>query len=300
MIRRPIQLVVSYDGTDFGGWQRQKNARSVQEELEKALEKMHGHPVRISGAGRTDAGVHAKGQVAGFFTDIASIPAEKFILALNKLLPRDIRVLEAGEAPDDFHARFDASLRRYRYFMICGGTPDPFSLRYAWFIPRQPSIGRLNAMASVIIGEHDFSAFSSAKDISPSKSRFVQESCFWFGGQNLVYQISANAFLWRMVRSLVGTMLFLEAQAESEAEAADLVRSILDSKDRKRAGPTAPSHGLFLWNVEYGPRTHGTVRRPVAGVKQGQQQEEQETMQVQSPRLVPGLGYVDETSIRRA
>lgn len=260
---RAIRLVVSYDGTDFGGWQRQKNARSVQEELEKALEKMHGHPVRLTGAGRTDAGVHALGQVAGFFTDIASIPAGKFLPALNQLLPRDIRIVAAGDAPPDFHARFDASLRKYRYFILYGDAQDAFSQRYAWHVSRQPSIGKLNAMASVIAGEHDFSAFASAKDISLSKCRFIQDSSFWFEGEKLVYQVSANAFLWRMVRSLVGTMLFFEPKCGDEKDAASLMKSILESRDRKLAGPTAPPQGLFLWHVEYGPRNHGHVKRPV-------------------------------------
>ena len=307
MTRRPIQLVLSYDGTDFGGWQRQKNARSVQEELEKALDKMHGHPVRLTGAGRTDAGVHAMGQVAGFFTDIASIPAEKFLLALNKLLPRDIRILSADDAPRDFHARFDASLRKYRYFILCGSRQDAFSQRYAWCVTRRPSIGKLNAMASVIVGEHGFQAFASAKDISVSKSRFVQDSSFWFEGRKLVYQVSANAFLWRMVRSLVGTMLFFEPKADTEQDAADLMRGILESGERKRAGPTAPPNGLFLWNVEYGIRSHGHRRHPpadtcgesdsVAGEPETSLEGPESQSLVQAHRLVPGIGYVDETSV---
>lgn len=261
MSARPIRLVVSYDGSDFSGWQRQKNARSVQEEIEKALEKMHGHHVRLTGAGRTDAGVHALGQTAGFFTDIASIPARRFLPALNQLLPRDIRIVDACEAPRAFHARFDASLRRYRYFILCGERQDAFSQRFAWWIPRRPRVAKLNAMAAVIVGEHDFTAFSAAQDRSLSKSRFVQDSSFWFEGEKLVYQVAANAFLWRMVRSLVGTMLFFEAQAESEAEAASLMTDILKSGDRKKAGPTAPAQGLFLWGVEYGARSHGQPRR---------------------------------------
>jgi len=274
MTKRPIQLVVSYDGTDFGGWQRQKNARSVQEELEKALATMHGHPVRLTGAGRTDAGVHAMGQVAGFFTDIASIPADRFLLALNKLLPRDIRILASREAPRDFHARFDASRRSYRYFLLCGGTQDAFLQRYAWCLSNQPSIRKLNAMASVIAGEHDFSAFASAKDISVSKCRFIQDSSFWFEGDKLVYGISGNAFLWRMVRSLVGTMIFYEPKCADEAAAAACMADILASRDRKRAGPTAPPFGLFLWDVEYGPRAHGHQRRPVEGESEGEGAEE--------------------------
>lgn len=304
MTKRPIQLVISYDGTDFGGWQRQKNARSVQEEIEKALEKMHGHPVRLTGAGRTDAGVHALGQVAGFFTDIASIPAEKFLLALNKLLPRDIRIMKASEAPKDFHARFDASLRKYRYFIVCGGRQDAFNHRYAWCVTHQPAIGKLNAMASVIAGEHDFSAFASAKDISVSKHRFVQDSSFWFEGGKLVYQVSANAFLWRMVRSLVGTMLFLEPKAAKESDAAGMMKTILEKGDRTLAGPTAPPYGLFLWNVEYGPRLHGHPRHreEVMGDEEedsGSSPSIEARLGSQVPRLVPGIGYVDETSILR-
>jgi tRNA pseudouridine38-40 synthase len=261
MTRRPIKLVVAYDGTDFGGWQRQKNARSVQEELEKALEKMHGSPVRLTGAGRTDSGVHARGQAAGFFTDIASIPAEKFALALNRLLPQDIRVLSSAEGSADFHARFDASLRRYRYFMSFGPTQDASARRYAWSLGRRPSLRALNPMASVLLGEHDFSAFASAKDISLSKSRFVAESAFWYEGENLVYQVAANAFLWRMVRSFVGTLIFLESQVSCPEEGVARLKGILEGGRREDAGPTAPPYGLFLWDVEYGPREHGHRRR---------------------------------------
>jgi tRNA pseudouridine38-40 synthase len=261
MTGRAIKLVISYDGTGFGGWQRQKNAPSVQEELEKALAVMHGHPVRLTGAGRTDAGVHALGQVAGFFTDIASIPAGKFLPALNRLLPRDIRILEASEAPAGFHARFDASYRTYRYFIIPGGMQDAFSQRVAWCIGRQPSLPKLNAMASVLPGEHDFTSFSSAKDASPSKCRYLRDASFSTDGMKIVFHVSANAFLWRMVRSLVGTMLFFEPRAADPQAAEAMMRSILDARDRKQAGPTAPPCGLFLWNVEYGPRLHGHARR---------------------------------------
>lgn len=261
MSRRPIKLVVSYDGTDFGGWQRQKNARSVQEELEKALEKMHGHEVRLTGAGRTDAGVHARGQVAGFFTDIASIPAERFALALNRLLPGDVHVLLSEDGPADFHARFDASLRRYRYFISCERNVEAWERRYSWNIGRWPSLRILNPMAAVLLGEHDFSAFASAGDASLSRSRYVVESSFWYDEGRLVYQVAANAFLWRMVRSFVGTLLFVEAQGAGPEAAVARLQAILQAGRRAEAGPTAPPQGLFLWNVEYGAREHGPPRR---------------------------------------
>lgn len=290
---RAIRLTVAYDGTDFSGWQRQKNGRSVQEELEKALSKMHGHEIRITGAGRTDAGVHAMGQVAGFFTDIRSIPADRFVLALNKLLPRDVRVMASEEAPADFHARFDASLRRYRYFMLCGGTPDPFSLRYAHWIPRTPRLEVLNAMAAVLLGEHDFSTFASAQDASPSRSRHISESSFWYEGTRLVYQIAGNAFLWKQVRSTVGTLLELEQIAENAAHGRALMKDLLESRDRTRAGATAPAQGLFLWNVEYGERIHGHKRRKMAPPATSHEHEGARVQQ-RPARLVPGLGWIEE------
>ena len=262
MVGRAVKLTLSYDGTDFGGWQRQENTRSVQGDLEAALGTMHGHPVSVTGAGRTDSGVHAKGQVAGFFTDIATIPVQKFMPALNRILPRDIRILASECAGENFHARFDASLRRYRYFFLSGSGQSAHSRRYAWYRQKRPSIGTLNRMASTILGEHDFTAFSSAQDASISKSRFVSESSFWYDGETLVYQIAANAFLWRMVRSLVGTFLHLETTEQGNSEAAvQAMKDILERRDRKLTGPTAPPYGLFLWNVEYGQRLHGNVRR---------------------------------------
>ena len=304
---RAIKLTIAYDGTDFSGWQRQKNGRSVQEELESALAKMHGHEIRVTGAGRTDAGVHAMGQVAGFFTDIASIPADRFTLALNKLMPRDVRVLISEEAGRDFHARFDASLRRYRYFLVCGRAPDPFELRFAHAVAHYPRVAVLNAMASVILGEHDFSTFASAQDASESRSRHISESVFFFDADRLVYQVAGNAFLWRQVRSLVGTFLDLEREAEDPARGEALMRGVLESRDRSRAGATAPSCGLFLWNVEYGARIHGHQRRRKSdapedagspGLGQGGGVYGSRTQPAPTDsirRLVPGLGWVDET-----
>jgi tRNA pseudouridine38-40 synthase len=262
--RRNIRLVLSYDGTDFGGWQRQDNARSVQGELEAALARVHAHPVATIGAGRTDAGVHAMGQVANFYTDIARMEAERFLPALNRLLPRDLRVLSAAEADFDFHSRYDARLRRYRYFVLCSPSPDPMRLRYAHWLRRRPDLASLNAMAAAILGETDFTAFSAAKDASANRSRYVHESSFRWEGDLLVYEVAANAFLWRMVRSLVGSMLHYEAEGsrESVAEgsgaathardaAARRMAEALVARDRSLAGPTAPARGLFLWSVEH-------------------------------------------------
>jgi tRNA pseudouridine38-40 synthase len=244
---RNIRLTLSYDGTSFSGWQRQKDARSVQEELERALGKMHGHAVPTVAAGRTDSGVHAMGQVSNFYTDIRSIKADRFVPALNQLLPRDLRVLDSREADYDFHSRYDARLRRYRYFTVAGGAPDPVRLRYAGYSRRRPDVGILNAMASTMLGETDFTALSSARDESLSRRRYVHEASFRWDGGLLVFEIAANAFLLRMVRSIVGSLLFFEADGRGPGD----FRALIASKDRSAAGPTAPARGLFLWNVEY-------------------------------------------------
>ena len=309
---RNIRLTLAYDGTDFAGWQRQKDARTAQEELEKALGTMHGHPVPTVAAGRTDSGVHARGQVANFYTDIRSIPAQRFLPALNKLLPRDLRILEAAEADYDFHSRYDARLRRYRYFTACGGAPDPARLRYAHFMRRRPDLAVLNRMASRLLGETDFTALSSARDESLSRSRFVHEASFRWEGESLVFEIAANAFLLRMVRSIVGCILDFEAGGRD----GDDFAALLASRDRSAAGPTAPARGLFLWNVEY----YATPTRPGRGAYwvdrtgAGREGEDAGAADGDAPapaepsvlavpagtsgrsgpgRLVPGLGYVE-------
>jgi len=289
-----IRLTLAYDGTDFAGWQRQKDARTAQEELEKALGTMHGHPVPTVAAGRTDSGVHARGQVANFYTDIRSIPAQRFLPALNKLLPRDLRILGAEEVDYDFHSRYDARLRRYRYFTACGGAPDPVRLRYAHFIRRRPDLAVLNRMSSRLLGETDFTALSSARDESLSRSRFVHEASFRWEGESLVFEIAANAFLLRMVRSIVGCILDFEAGGRD----GDDFAALLASRDRSAAGPTAPARGLFLWNVEY----YATPTRPGRGAywvdraATGRDAADDEATDEDGSgtgRLVPGLGFVE-------
>ena len=245
-----ILLTVSYDGTDFCGWQRQNTCetghpRTVQEELEKVLQKVLKQPVTAHGSGRTDSGVHARGQAVTILSPIDSMKAENYIPALNSLLPHDIRIMDAQEAPEGFHARFSATSRSYRYFIWCGKTPPADKMRYIWPIFRTPDIDRLNEMASVLHGEQDFTTFSAAGDKSVSKSRYIEKAHFFFEGEMLVFEIEANAFLWRMVRSLTGTLI----QFEREGRDAAYFREVLEKKERKLAGMTAPAEGLFLWNV---------------------------------------------------
>lgn len=252
ILRRNILLRISYDGTRFHGWQKQlqhgkESFRTVQGEVERALALLHKHPVELFGSGRTDAGVHACGQAAHFFTDIARIKPESFILALNSALPKDVRIMEATHVSDNLHARFSAHSRTYRYFIHCGKTAFAHQLPYCWHIRREPDINLLNKMASVLSGELDCTTFSAAGDQSKSKSRYIYTARFFTDREFLAFEISANAFLWRMVRSITGTLLHYEQQNGTKED----FEAVLRSKDRRNAGETAPPQGLFLWSVEY-------------------------------------------------
>jgi len=257
---RNILLTLSYDGTSFCGWQRQDSCasqvepvRTVQGEIEKVLAKIHKESVPLQGSGRTDSGVHAVGQTANFVSPIDSIPVEKYIPAMNSLLPRDIRIHQAKEVPLDFSARFNAVSRTYRYFISTSETPFAHEMPYIWSIRRKPNIEILNEMAACLRGELDCTTFASSADSSPSKCRYLYDAHFFMEGERLVFEITANAFLWKMVRSITGTLIEFEGKGFGEKE----FKAALDSHDRSRAGLTAPSTGLFLWSVSYeGKRVH--------------------------------------------
>ena len=244
---RNIKLIIAYDGTDFSGWQRQGNERTVQGILEGALAKLHKKPVALTGSGRTDSGVHAAAQVANFYTDIRSMAAGRFVPALNSILPHDVRVLGASETRQDFHARYDAKLRTYRYYFITQREALPWELRYAWHLRRQPDMGRINEYARYFRGEMDCTAFAVPGDKSKTRSRYISGASFFFEGDKLVFEISANAFLWKMVRSIAGTLIRFDEKNISPGDLADVIKS----RDRALTGPTAPPEGLFLWRVEY-------------------------------------------------
>jgi len=261
---RNILLTISYDGTDFCGWQRQdcgeqKNyMRTVQGEIELALEKLHKCSTVLYGSGRTDSGVHAIAQAANFFSPIDSIPVENYSRALNCLLPQDIRILEASEVPCDFNARFSATSRVYRYF-ICPELIQASQSRYAWCVNFFPNIDRLNKYCECLNGEIDCASFAASGDKSISTNRFIDKAHFFcqkvFPAENemVVFEIEANAFLWKMVRTLTGTLINLERTNAP----LDSMQKILFSKDRKKAGATAPANGLFLYKINFnGIRRH--------------------------------------------
>ena len=242
---RNIKLTIAYDGTDFCGWQRQENGCTVQEVIEKALCKMHDKEINLTGSGRTDAGVHAIGQVANFYTDINNIPADRFTLALNSLLRHDVRILASCEVPVDFHARFSAKSRLYRYQFKT--NPLPHESRFKLKLNRLPNIELLNNYGRLLLGETDCTIFAGAGDTNKSKTRYIYNAFFYIEKDSLIFEIRANAFLRNMVRSIAGTFLHYEEKSTPPEE----LRRIIESKERSLAGPTLPPQGLFLWQVEY-------------------------------------------------
>jgi tRNA pseudouridine38-40 synthase len=244
---RNIRLLLEYDGAAYHGWQRQQNARTIQEVVETALAKLTGEAVKVRGSGRTDAGVHALGQVANFKTS-SHIPLKAFYAGLNSLLPRDIAVLDAVEVPPDFHARKSARTKTYEYRILNRKEPSPLNRRYAWVVREPLDFAAMARAAATILGEHDFSAFRASGGSPGSACRRVQAAAWRQGeGGRLRFSITANGFLRGMVRSLVGTMVEIGQGKRPPEDLSDL----LASGDRRLAGPTAPAQGLFLVEVIY-------------------------------------------------
>jgi len=251
---RNIKLKIAYDGTDFCGWQRQKNNkyRTVQEVIEQALGKIHEKPITLYGSGRTDTGVHAAEQIANFHTDIKSIPADRFVHALNSLLPQDVRIIDSCEVNDLFHSRFSAKMRMYRYQFLCRkGISLPHESRYNVKLHRYPRIDLLNAYGRILLGETDCTIFTAAGDNSiirgKSKNRYIYSAYFYIEQDRLIFEICANAFMRGMVRSAAGTFLYYEEKDTSPQK----LREIIAGGERSLAGPTLPPQGLFLWKVVY-------------------------------------------------
>ncbi len=242
-----IKLLLAYDGTCYCGWQRQPDQATVQEAVEAAVAKLTGEESTVVASGRTDSGVHARGQVCHFDVDQASVPPEKYSLALNRYVPGDIRILESGRVDESFHARYSAVTREYRYYLLRGRIADPFAGRYVYSHSQIPPVTVLDRYAAMLVGTHDFTTFSAAGDPSDSRIRRIYAASFFPEKGQIVFRIVGNAFLWRMVRSLVGTMLEL-GQSEAPAEQ---FKELLAARERSLAGPTAPPRGLFLHKVVY-------------------------------------------------
>ncbi|HVJ09761.1 MAG TPA: tRNA pseudouridine(38-40) synthase TruA [Acidisarcina sp.] len=267
--QRNWKLVLSYDGTDFHGWQVQPGLRTIQGELASAIERVTGEQVLPQGSGRTDAGVHALAQVASF-TLAAAIPAYNLQRALNRTLPPDVRVLAAEPVEPSFHARHSARHKTYEYRIYRGEICPPFLARYASALNWPLDLGAMREAANAVLGEHDFTSFAAAdpdlaqrsgaresgtsENLDRDNIRTIYESAWeqrasdgGYEGDLLLYRVRGSGFLHHMVRNLVGT--FLEA-GRGQILAEELPR-ILAARERAAAGPTAPARGLFLVSVGY-------------------------------------------------
>ena len=248
---RNIKLVIEYDGTNYHGWQKQPKLPTIQETVEDALTEFTKTPIQIIGAGRTDTGVHAEGQVANFLTDLP-MPIMAFQKGLNTFLPHDIVVSEAVEVSVDFHARFSATSRGYRYTILNRDYPSALRRNTAYHCTAQVDVDILNAIFRGMHGKWDFSSFQKTGSDRLNPECNVYEARCYKTGEYVFIEIEADSFLRGMVRALVGTALKCMKKSDSNVdEACTLFQHILNAKDRSMAGPSAPAHGLSLISVKY-------------------------------------------------
>jgi tRNA pseudouridine38-40 synthase len=247
---RRIQLTLAFDGSAYHGWQSQRSGRGVQDAVQVALGKLLGAPVALVGSSRTDAGVHAKGLVAHFEFDpeCLSIPLRHLPLSINALLPDDIRVMAAKRKPASFHARFDASGKQYRYVVWNHASMNPLLRSQAWHVPRALNLEVMREAAALLVGRHDFRAFTSNRgDLLEDGVRTVTRCDIRRKGAEITFIIEGSGFLYKMCRCIVGTLVQTGEGRFTPAE----VACMLDGKERKKAGMNAPAHGLVLWEVYY-------------------------------------------------
>lgn len=245
MAHRTIKLILEYDGTDFVGWQYQKNGRSVQEVIENGLLQILREQTRIVGAGRTDSGVHAKGQVASFRTE-SSLNCAQIMRGLNGVLPVDAVVRGVAQVSDDFNARYSARSRRYQYTIR--STATALLRKYCWVLGYRLDLNLMNKCASTILGKHDFASFCKTEsEVNDYLCTVYRAGWFKETDSRMVFDIEADRFLHGMVRTLVGTMVEIGRGYRRIEE----FQQIMDARDRRRAGMAAPAQGLFLTEVEY-------------------------------------------------
>ena len=257
---RTLKLTIAYDGTQYGGWQVQPNANTIQAELERAIHQIVGEQVRTTASGRTDAGVHALGQVISCQTT-STLAASRLVVAINSKLPDDIRVLQAEDAPEGFHAIRNATRKRYRYRIWNANILDVFQRQFVWHIPIPLDTAEMKRAIEQIRGEHDFMSFQSTGSPRKTTVRNMFDVGFEVrtvtGGQEISIELEADGFLYNMVRNIVGTLVWIGRGHET----AEWIPSLIEAKNRREAGMTAPAKGLTLVQVWYDEEADGMESR---------------------------------------
>lgn len=243
---RKLMLKVQYDGTDYAGFQIQPHAPTVQKQIQQALAAVLGEPTTIQAASRTDAGVHARGQIVAFETN-NPIPTENLLVALNGRLPTAVNIAEGSEVTEQFNPRYDAVSKLYSYCILNRSDGSPFRERYAWHIDQPLDVGAMRAAAQPLRGQYNFSAFCAAGGSSTNMIRELYRLDIDRQGDTIEIYLEADGFLYKMIRNIVGTLVEVGLGRIS----LKVVQKILASRDRSQAGPTAPSCGLCLVNVSY-------------------------------------------------
>lgn len=243
---RNLSLVLAYDGTDFHGWQHQPGLRTVQGTLETAITELTGARPNTNASGRTDAGVHARGQVVHFLTASRHDPST-FVKALNALMPPDVRVLSAHERPQAFHATLDAISKRYRYVLDNDPIASPFARRYSWHIRAPLDTDAMQRAGQALLGRHDFRSFETEWPNRTSSVRTIFDLKVARYGHEIRIEVEADGFLYNMVRAITGTLVLVGTGKRPEPWVGEVVRA----EDRRQAGPNAPPQGLFLLHVTY-------------------------------------------------
>jgi len=243
---RNVKLIIEYDGTNYHGWQKQKNAKTVQDTIERAIKGLTGEKVDLIGASRTDFGVHALGQVANFITN-SGIPGDRFSYALNRMLPDDIVIKESQEVDMDFHARYKAKGKRYRYLIYNSQFPSALLRHRTYHVSHKLDFESMQRAASYFLGTHDFSAFRSSGSSAKTSVRTITDVSLEREDKIVKFEIAGDGFLYNMVRIIVGTLM----EVGIGKIRADEIPQIIESRKRKRAGRTAPAEGLNLVEVYY-------------------------------------------------
>lgn len=246
MDKRNIRLTLEYDGTNYCGWQKQPNALSIQETLEKAISRVVKEDVSVTGSGRTDSNVHAMGQVANFYT-VSKIPSDKFVMAINSMLPKDIAVRESKQVNLDFHSRYDAIGKEYKYLIYNSKVRSPLKKDYSYHVNYKLDREAMKDALYYFIGEHDFSGFMSTGSSIKGTVRTITHAEFVDNGEMIEITLRGTGFLYNMVRIIVGTLVDVGIGKIDK----DSIVEIIESKERKQAGHTAPPEGLYLSQVFY-------------------------------------------------